>query len=103
VWITWQSVTAKGAAVDTQVVGGGPCSWGAELRCSMPQPLMVASALVVASKLLYCIVFFVYLARAWRQYAKQLYQRYRVYNMLLRIMVRLSNAPASPTCSRASC
>ena len=81
-----------------QVVGGGACTWGAEVQCILPVRLFIASIIKILGMIVYCLMFYVYIYRAIRQYKKELYQKYRLGNLLTRIQARAA-LPSGSYCA----
>ena len=79
-----------GHTVSTTVAGGGSCTWGAELQCEISPMLYAATILSFVGLALYFVAYAYYLITAWRQLSGQLYQKYRILNMAVRLQVRRS-------------
>lgn len=90
-WVAAGQQSGK-AKLRVEVVGGGACTWGAEVECEVPKRLLIASVLSILGMIVYGLMIFVYIFRAFRQYKKELYQRYRLTNMLVRMQAR-TNLP----------
>lgn len=93
-WVTAEQ-SADSTKIKVKVVNGGECTWGADLQCDLPVRVYIGSIVTVLGMIVYCIMFFVYIARGWRQYEKELYQKYRLGNMLIRMQARIHPCWAS--------
>lgn len=68
----------------------GTCDFGARLSCDFDTKVIVATSLWAVLATSYCVLYFVYLCRAYLQLKGKLYQRYRIANLLLQLQARPS-------------
>lgn len=103
-WVTAMGVE-DGHTITTKVNDGGSCTWGAALDCRVSAPLFTATVIDVAVFATYFVLYTYYLWRAWRQLSRELYQKYRMMNTILRLQV--PSPPLPPPnlhcCCPASC
>eukprot|EP00892_Ulva_mutabilis_P005824 jgi/Ulvmu1/3613/UM017_0025.1 len=88
-WISAMGME-DGHTINTRVVKGGACSWGAELECEISPFLFAGTIVTFVAIAAYLAMFAYYLMRAWRQLSGQLYQRYRMVNMAVRLQFRFN-------------
>lgn len=86
-WVLSEQVSER-TRFRVDVVSGDACTWGADVRCRVPARLMVPAVIIGLGMLAYCIMFYVYIFRAFRQYKKELYHRCRLGNLLVRMQAR---------------
>jgi hypothetical protein len=71
-------------------VGPEGCTWGAPLECSAPRAILVGSVLTMACILVYAALYVSYTWRTWRALRGVLYQRFRIWNMIWQLQVRVA-------------
>eukprot|EP00892_Ulva_mutabilis_P005825 jgi/Ulvmu1/3614/UM017_0026.1 len=91
VWIAAMGIQ-DGHTIETTVGGGGSCTWGAELECRISQKLYGATIGVLCATAIYFALYAIFLMRAWRQLGRQLYQKFRVLNMIMRLQFRFNGS-----------
>eukprot|EP00892_Ulva_mutabilis_P005823 jgi/Ulvmu1/3612/UM017_0024.1 len=91
VWIAIMGAE-DGHTVHTQVVKGGNCTWGAELKCEISDTLYAGTILFFVGTGLYFVTYAYFLVRSWRQLSGQLYQKYRILNMAVRLQFRFNGS-----------
>jgi hypothetical protein len=74
---------------------GGTCTWGESLECSAPGSVIAGSVLSIAAVVVYGALWTRYMWMAWHELNQQLYQRFRVWNMIWQIQVRPARAPTT--------
>lgn len=74
-------------SVRAPLAPGEPCSWGAQLQCTLSPALGIAMMLLYACVGVYFILYGLHLWRAWVQLKAAQYQKYRMANLALRVQV----------------
>ena len=87
VWVAAMGAQ-DGHTIRMTVVRGSGCTWGAQLQCEISSKLYGATIGVFCATALYFLLYAFFLVRAWRQLGRELYQKYRILNMVLRLQVR---------------
>eukprot|EP00892_Ulva_mutabilis_P004928 jgi/Ulvmu1/2807/UM142_0005.1 len=87
VWVTAMGID-DGRTFQVRLPDGEACTWGVHARCAV-SPALRAAIIVVLPGTVACFVLYAfYLLRAWRQLSGELYQKYRVMNMVVRLQFR---------------
>ena len=97
VWIVVIAVN-DGHTVRVRLPEGRSCTWGERGRCSVSPDVLAATSIVFVATALYFFLYAFYLLRSWRQLSKELYQKYRLMNMVVRLQVRCPAAVTAHTC-----
>ena len=86
-WISGMGME-DGHTIITRVVHGDSCAWGAKLECEISPFLYAGTIVTFVAVSIYFGLFAFFLMRSWRQLSGQLYQKYRMVNMSMRLQVR---------------
>lgn len=89
VWTLYDVMHGGFNRLTVTVTDGGECTWGAPVQCEASAGFFFGSIIAMLALLVGCFTFFWYIARAFRQLRNELYQKYRMGNMLVRIQARL--------------
>lgn len=85
-----------GHTIHVRVDEGDSCTWGAKLECKISPTLYAATIVTFAGSAMYFALYFFFLMRSWRQLSSQLYQKYRILNLAVRLQVRPRPPPLPP-------
>lgn len=88
--LVWGAVIniRQGRVLEATPAPGSACDWGGRLECTVHDDVRAVATVTFACIAAYFVLYAFYLLRAWRQLSRELYQKYRLMNMILRLQVR---------------